>query len=631
MCGIFGVLGEEWNSSSGSKLLLKLASLSQRRGSDSAGFFLLDPLSIQVQRGNEDIQQQLKIADKKGLFTKCQAFAGFTRLATHGLDDSSNEGQPLVLNNVIFIHNGIVTNFQEFVDSSSIDSLAIGRLLANGEISLESTQARLNEINLLLNELEGEITFILVSTNGCLIAYSNVGNLYFAKDRKNNTWFASEEYFLRSLGLLSIDQIALKSVLVLRESDQKTRSLSILPQIRKSKEDNVRLERRILEDNQQTYASFYKCVETIASRQIQRCTRCILPSTFPGISFNFHGVCSLCANWVTPRTQGLSRLHELLEIRTRGSIPVQVNVSGGRDSSYMLIRLKEMGFRIKAVTYDWGFVTTSARENIANLCGQLGLEHIVISPNINRNRELVRECIIAWFKKPSLGTIPALMAGDKLQLSTSLQVSRENGNMPIVQGDHWLETTGFKSAFAGARFRGFSQSSGVSYRLSVPSIFRMSLSYFLLVLRADRKRFSLAKQLFQSAFVYYFRNHRLIHFFNYEPWEEENVNKLVRQYGWKSNPLSLGKDWRMGDATAPFYNFLYLLLTGFTENDALRSNQIRAGFIERSDALQLVQKENQIDLIGINSYLNLIGIDLNRFWEVMVPTLLANKTDLSNS
>ena len=66
-----------------------------------------------------------------------------------------------------------------------------------------------------------------------------------------------------------------------------------------------------------------------------------------------------------------------------------------------------------AFTYDWGLVTDLARRNCARICGKLGVEHIIRTPNIAKKRKFVRQNIEAWLKKPELGMIPLFMAGDK--------------------------------------------------------------------------------------------------------------------------------------------------------------------------------------------------------------------------
>ena len=46
-----------------------------------------------------------------------------------------------------------------------------------------------------------------------------------------------------------------------------------------------------------------------------------------------------------------------------------------------------------------------------------------------------------------------------------------------------------------------------------------------------------------------------------------------------------------------------------TENDAFRSNQIRAGILARSEALRIVEAENQPRREAINEYLKKVSLD----------------------
>jgi hypothetical protein len=80
----------------------------------------------------------------------------------------------------------------------------------------------------------------------------------------------------------------------------------------------------------------------------------------------------------------------------------------------MLHYLKEvLHLNPNAYTFDWGMVTDLARRNQARLCGKLGIEHILISADIVEKRENIRKNLQAWLKKPDLGMVPILMAGDK--------------------------------------------------------------------------------------------------------------------------------------------------------------------------------------------------------------------------
>jgi len=73
------------------------------------------------------------------------------------------------------------------------------------------------------------------------------------------------------------------------------------------------------------------------------CTQCILPSTFPGISFNDQGVCSHCQRYkgraVTEKQMAKYEqkfIKLLQEKRKNSTYDVLVAFSGGKDSTYTL-------------------------------------------------------------------------------------------------------------------------------------------------------------------------------------------------------------------------------------------------------------------------------------------------------
>ena len=55
-------------------------------------------------------------------------------------------------------------------------------------------------------------------------------------------------------------------------------------------------------------------------------------------------------------------------------------------------------------------------------------------------------------------------------------------------------------------------------------------------------------------------------------------NELSEYLNWEFDPTT-GTSWRIGDGTSPFYNYVYWVYAGFTENDSFRSYQIREGVI----------------------------------------------------
>jgi tRNA(Ile)-lysidine synthase TilS/MesJ len=118
------------------------------------------------------------------------------------------------------------------------------------------------------------------------------------------------------------------------------------------------------------------------------CTQCVLPETFPGISFNKEGCCSVCSSSHGKRDQNKTKerfkqkFYRILEDKkNQGPYDALIAYSGGKDSTYTLQLLKEIfGLRICAITFDHGFVSPMALENIRKVTDNLDIDHIYIRP-----------------------------------------------------------------------------------------------------------------------------------------------------------------------------------------------------------------------------------------------------------
>jgi len=121
----------------------------------------------------------------------------------------------------------------------------------------------------------------------------------------------------------------------------------------------------------------------------KRCTQCILPSTFPGISFNDEGVCIHCQRYrgrdATEKQMAKyeQKFVQLLREKRKGSTyDVLVAYSGGKDSTYTLdVLVNRYDLRVLALTFDNTFISPRAEENIRNVCGALGADLFIVRPN----------------------------------------------------------------------------------------------------------------------------------------------------------------------------------------------------------------------------------------------------------
>lgn len=115
------------------------------------------------------------------------------------------------------------------------------------------------------------------------------------------------------------------------------------------------------------------------------CVRCGISDAFPGIGFDDGGVCDLCAMYATHQDEihsyfgGLDEMVRLLKERAAAvNAPYDCLLlfSGGKDSSYVLYRLVDLGLRVMTFTFDNGFISKTALRNVERITAELGIEHV---------------------------------------------------------------------------------------------------------------------------------------------------------------------------------------------------------------------------------------------------------------
>ena len=482
-------------------------------------------------------------------------------------------------------------------------------------------------------EIEGTASIaILIADEPKILLATNNGSLYFTQsDQSGRLHFASERYILQRLieatslggdappihavcsGQGVLIDIATGAARVFDFAEERQPSRGLAPQWAPAVVSRIR---DLTEADDPRRAN------------LRRCTKCIMPETMPFIEFDGDGVCNYCRTYVPHKPLGLDALRELVapfRSQKKDQPDCLVAVSGGRDSCYGLHVLKvELGLNPVAYTYDWGMITDLARRNQARLCGKLGVEHILVSADIPKKREYVRHNVEAWLRRPTLGMIPLFMAGDKQYFHYANQIQRQLGVELSFLCENILERAHFKSGFMGVE-EGHRRVYNVSFAK------KMTVLRYHIIQYALNPRY-INKSLFDTLFAFhssYLLKHDNIQLYDYANWQEDEVvGVLRREYDWEL-ATDTTSTWRIGDGTAAFYNYIYYNIAGFTENDALRSNQIRQGVMTRERALELVKQENEPRWDSLQWYANTIGFSLNDALQVIsgMPRLWHTNND----
>lgn len=640
MCGIFGYIlgsGSPVSADDLKTTLTRLFLLSEARGKEASGLALSNHQRIQVLKAAVPGSQLVKRPDfRRAIQAICAdrppastavttglAAIGHSRLVTDGCQGLHDNNQPIYRDDIVVVHNGIVVNapklWQQFPDlqrQAEVDTEIIPALLS---LFLAKGKSIPQAIQQVFSLIEGETSIaVLFAKHNQLLLATNTGSLFAAKESTGQRlWFASERYIVQqalqgakaegnpfqvkagTAALIDLANIAIHPFSL--QTTATVQSIQIAPSLAIN---------RTIEDQM--------ALTELARQQVRRCTACILPETMPFIEFDSQGVCNYCRYYEKETMRPESELRERLTKfrRTDGEADCLVAFSGGRDSCYGLHLLKEQyGMTPIAYTYDWGMVTDLGRRNQARVCGKLGVEHIWISADIRAKRENIRKNVEAWMKRPDLGIIPLFMAGDKQFFYYANHTMRQTGHELMVFCSNKLEKTDFKLGFCG--IPPYQKDRSQPHTIGKSGKFGL-LGYYVGQYLSNPAYFnaSIPDTLWAYA-SYYLMKKDYTYLFDYCPWDEVEINRLLMdEYDWEL-ATDTRTTWRIGDGTAPFYNYIYYTVAGFTEFDTFRSNQIREGVMSRDEALHLVLEENQPRWPSLKEYAQLIRIDFDEFLKVV--------------
>lgn len=167
------------------------------------------------------------------------------------------------------------------------------------------------------------------------------------------------------------------------------------------------------------------------------CTKCIMPNTRPGITFNDKGVCIACQNnerkkdvdW-DARMEEMKILCDRYRRKEPGQYDCIIAVSGGKDSHYQVHIMKEvMNMNPLLITVEDFFTMTEAgKHNVQNISEAFGCNLISFKPNRRAVKVISRYMFEKygrplWYVDRLLYTVPLYYAA---ALNIPLLVYGEN-------------------------------------------------------------------------------------------------------------------------------------------------------------------------------------------------------------
>ncbi|MDO3414602.1 N-acetyl sugar amidotransferase [Hymenobacter sp. BT770] len=313
----------------------------------------------------------------------------------------------------------------------------------------------------------------------------------------------------------------------------------------------------------------------------QRCSRCVMDTTAPGISFDAAGVCSFCElhdrlEHAFPLGEAgrrtVQRLADDMRRAGRGRrYDCVVGVSGGRDSTYTLwYCVTQLKLRPLAVHFNDGFGNPIAGENMVRTCQRLGVELRTITSDWRESKDLK----IAFLK----ASVPDMEEGTDLGIATALYgVAAKEGLQHMVIGQSF-RTEGIAPLswnFLDGRYL-----RAVHKQFGTGPLRRW---------QPNDPGFNLGiKEMFYYAFIRRIKTVTLLYHLDYVRTEIDEL--LVRELAWKSPGAHYADD---------LYQSLIYYLNRIKFNIDRRlfnySALVRSGQMSREVALDRISRINSIE------------------------------------
>lgn len=297
---------------------------------------------------------------------------------------------------------------------------------------------------------------------------------------------------------------------------------------------------------------------------INECKICLYNDGVNGVNIERDGICNYCRliekfkeNYKTGTLEGEKELNKIIEeIKRKGKnkkYDCIVGVSGGTDSSYLLVKLIEWGLRPLAVHYDNTWNSAIATENINVILNSLNVDLFTYVVN---NKE-VDDITLAFMK----AAVPELDASTDLALADVIYRAAKKFKLKYVFEGHSFMTEGISPVnnvyFDGKYIKSIHKKFG---KLKMKTYPLMTLSKFL-------------------KYTLFYRIQKIRPYWYIHYSKEEAIDYLERNFGWKY----YGGHHLENRLTA-FNHNLYFKKFGINLKSATLGAKLRQGLINKTEA-----------------------------------------------
>ncbi len=342
------------------------------------------------------------------------------------------------------------------------------------------------------------------------------------------------------------------------------------------------------------------------------CTKCVMPDSRPGITFNEDGICAACQSYERRKSINWEKRYQELRAlcdKYRGcngdGYDCAIAVSGGKDSHYQVHLMKNiMGMNPILFSVEDNFPMTEAgKHNIKNISEEFGCNIVSLKPDIKAQKKLMKYMFEnygkpTWYIDRLIYTYPLHMA---LKFNTPLLVYGENVSYEYGGADY-IETYSARDQLKNGVASGMDDNELIEKAgVTAKDLFMTKAPTMEEMDKLD--------PMYVSYFI---------------PWNSFLNYELAKKHGFHD----LTHEW---DRTHHVENFdqidsrAYLVHSwlkypkfGHAATTDYTSRMIRYGMLSRDEAIKLVKsRDHKLDPASVRDFCEFVGYSETEFWNII--------------
>ena len=347
-----------------------------------------------------------------------------------------------------------------------------------------------------------------------------------------------------------------------------------------------------------------------------RCTKCNLPDSYPGLTFNDKGECNFCQNYTNADDTylGEDKLREKVnEILSRPEnknreYDAVVAYSGGRDSTYLIHFLKNtLKLNVLALSLTHDFIPNETNDSKYRICKELGVDLKCIENDVlnTYSRKLVR----AWSKDVNAPMLITFCTGCRYGIKKIIPDYCRKHNIPLLfVGDNRMENMTYRQDLLSSnsqnpstlnKIKGYAGHVLKNPKLiSSPGCLAMQ-GYEFVLPKLKQKEYPIIIAPMRDYF--------------YVP--EDKLIETICSLGW-FHDQRFESTWRSDCYVNILRQYYYKRILGFSDQDVHYALLIREGKLNKQEGIEAIKKEGSMntDLIKeiLENYYNLDFDDIEK-------------------